>query len=663
MSPPFPHLFQPIRIGSKQSRNRIMRLATTTNTGTDGAPSERTVAFYRSLARGGTGIIVTDAMHVHGSNTGRNDPAMQLFRKEIIPKLAPVAQAAHDEGALFIAQANHGGRQHNTSEIPPNLMGPSAVACPYSGGVPHEMAKSEIKALTSGFVMAAHHAQQAGCDGIEIHGGQGHLLQQFISAYSNRRDDEYGGSIENRLRFAVEIISGVRDKTGADFIIGFRMGIAEFTPGGITIEDSKQATLHLLKLGAIDYFSLTQANFNSLETHCPDGHHGPHPYIDLQAQIKAVAGNVPVAASTRIQTPEQAEAIIAAGKADIVGMARALIADPEWPLKAMQGRSDDIRRCISTSSCWSGGAPRRISCSINPTVGQELELPPLVKVKVPKRIVVIGGGPAGLEAARVAAERGHHVVLFESKRELGGKLAGSQRFAPYYEVSFAADFLANQVLKAGITVRLGREADAQAVLAENPDAVIVATGATIIALPLAGDGSVAVHAFGADIPEHLPHGTIVVIDQDGYYWAAAVTEALARQGRKVIYVTRFFEPLREVPKVSRISCLRALDELGVEIYDNMTVDCAQQGALVLRHAYNLQRHIRIEDVGALVWVGVQQPNADLAQQLRDAGVPDVRLVGDAHAPRRLASAIGEGHRAARAVCPDSPASGSVPEIA
>jgi 2,4-dienoyl-CoA reductase-like NADH-dependent reductase (Old Yellow Enzyme family)/thioredoxin reductase len=647
---PYPHLFQPIRVGSRQARNRIMRLATTTNTGANGGPGARTVAFYRSLAQGGTGIIVSEAMHVHGSNTGRNDLAMQLYRKEIIPALAQVAAAAHDAGALFIVQANHGGRQHHGSEIPANLMGPSPLACPYSGGVPHEMTQAEIKALIAGFIAAAQHARQAGCDGIEIHGGQGHLLQQFISPYSNRRDDEYGGSLENRLRLVIEIISGIRDQTGADFVIGLRLGIDEFTPGGITIEDSVQATVRLRRLDAIDYFSLTQANFNTLETHCPDAHHGPAPYIALQARIKAVAGPIPVVASTRIQTPEQADAIIAAGHADIIGMARALIADPEWPKKAMADRGDEIRRCISTSTCWTGGVPRTLSCSINPTVGRELELPPLTKSEVSRRVVVVGGGPAGLEAARIAAERGHQVVLFERSRDLGGKLAGSRCFAPSYDLSYVIDYLEKINRKLGVDLRPGVTADVPTTLAERPDAVIVATGATILAPPLAGDDSVAVYGFGADIPHDLPPGKVVVVDQDGYFWPAAVTETLARMGRTVSYVTRFFEPLREVPKVSRISCLRAFDELGVDIHDNMTVECAQHGALVLRHAYNRKRSLRIEAVGALVWVGVQRPNAELARQLRDAGVGEVRVIGDAHAPRRLASAIGEGHRAGRAVC-------------
>ena len=646
MASTFPHLFEPIRIGSKESRNRIVRLATTSGTGENGVVSDRTIAFYRRVAQGGTGVVVTEGMRVHRTNSARAGGIL-LYREEVLPGYTRLAQAVHDEGALLIAQLNHSGRQHHHSDIPATIWGPSEVACPYSGGIPHAMSLAEIADVVAGFATAAMHAWQAGCDGVEIHGGQGHLIQEFISPYSNKRDDEYGGVAENRLRFVSEIIRSVREKTAPDFIVGLRMGYEEFTPGGITLRDSKKATRHLLKLGVLDYLSLTQGNFNTVETHCPDSHFGPLPYIDMQAQIKAVAAKVTVIASTRIQTPEEAESIVASGKADMVGMSRALIADPDWPLKAMQGRSADIRRCISTSSCWNAGG--RLSCSINPTIGQELELPPLTKVAAPKRVVVVGGGPAGLEAARVAAERGHQVVLFEKQPELGGKLAGSGRFKPHHEMIFATDYLIRQANKADIDIRLGATADAQMVMSQRPDAVIVATGASIIAPELAGDGSVPVYAFGAEIPEDLPEGLTVVMDQDGYFWPAAVTEALARTGRKVIYVTRFFEPLREVHKVARISSLRAFDQLGVKIYDNTTIERAAKGALVLQHAFNTKRGLRLRNVAALVWLGVQRSNHDLAQQLRELGVPDVRVVGDAQSPRRLASALGEGHRAARAV--------------
>ena len=644
MNAHFPRLFEPIRIGAKVARNRVMRLATTTNTAESGLVHVRTVALYRNLARGGAAIIVTEAMRVHASNAGR-DGAMLCYRKEIVPGLRTLAEAVRAEGALLIAQLNHGGRQHHASEIP-TLWGPSAIACPHSGGVPHAMTRGEIAEVVAGFATAALNAKLAGLDGVEIHGAQGHLIQQFVSPFSNGRDDEYGGSLENRLRFATEIIAAVRAQVGADFIVGYRMGVDEFTPGGITVEDSKQAAFRLAAPGNIDYLSLAQGNFNTLDTHLPDSHYPPVTFAALHAQVKAVVPGMPVVTSSRIQTPEQAEAILAAGQADIIGLCRALTADPEWPQKALRGQSADIRRCISCNRCWSAVvAGKRLACAVNATLGFENEMPALTRAERLRRVVVIGGGPGGLEAARTAAECGHRVTLFEKSKNLGGKLSIARHYLPYHESSYTIDYLARQVAVLGVDVRTATEGTRERVLAEQPDTVIVATGARVVTPAVAGDGSVRVASFS-----QLPAGaTVLVMDEDGYFWAACMTEALARQGCKVLYVTRFLEPLRELPEVTRISTLRALDELGVVLRSNMYVDRTENGEVVLRHYYNSRREERLNDVGEIVWVGAQRANDALAYELRDAGLAEVHIIGDAYAPRRLGNAIAEGHRVARSL--------------
>jgi len=427
------------------------------------------------------------------------------------------------------------------------------------------------------------------------------------------------------------------------------MGVEEFTPGGITIDDSVEAARHLIALDAIDYLSLAQGNFNTLDTHVPDAHYPPLAYVDLHARVKAAAGAVPVVASSRIQTPEQAESVLAAGKADVIGLCRALIADPEWPAKAESGRAADIRRCISINQCWGWTIEsRRLACSINPMVGNELELPPLARVAQPKRVVIIGGGPGGLEAARTAAECGHEVVLFERQDALGGKLRWSKQLLPQHETVFAVDYLIAQVKKLGVDVRLKQAATSQAIAAQKPDAVIVATGATIVVPEVAGDNSVPVLAATGKLPDNAS-GPIVLMDEDGYYWAAAIAGMVARKGRKLIFVTRFFEPLREVPEVSRIPTLRDLDQLGVEIHATMFVDRIERGSVVLRHYLNPAHEVRIDGAGAVLWAGRQRVNDSLAQELRASGAANLRVIGDALQPRRLANAIAEGHRAARAI--------------
>jgi 2,4-dienoyl-CoA reductase-like NADH-dependent reductase (Old Yellow Enzyme family) len=596
------------------------------------------VAYHRRLAGGGTGVIVSESMRVHASNRGRNE-SLVLYLPETIPSLAKVAEAVHAEGALFVAQLNHGGRQHHSNEHP-TLWAPSAIACPHSGGIPHAMTQRDIRDVVAGFAKAAGHAKEAGCAGIEIHGAQGHLIQEFISPFSNVRTDEYGGSMKNRVRFAVEIVQAIRDKVGADMTLGYRMGVHEFWAGALDVEQSKEAAILLDELGMIDYFSLAQGNFNTLDYHLPDAHFAPVPFIDLQSQFKPVL-KAPVAASGRITMPEQAERIIAGGQADMVGMSRALVADPEWPVKAQAGQVEQIRQCIGCMKCWVWVTEAKpLRCAINPTVGQELVPFPVANVR--KKVLVIGGGPAGLEAARASATAGHDVILYERSAFLGGKLFWAKGHQPYNESSIALNYLIGQVHDLGVDVRMATEPTAAMVAAERPDAVIVATGATPQLPDLPNDGSVPMATMGA-----LKHpARVVVMDEDGYFWGATTTEFLARQGCQVTYVTRFLEPFRELAEVTRISTLREVDKLGVRLLPNMFVDRCESGGVVLRHYYNTSREERIDAVDTLVWIGRQMANDGIAAELEVAGVSRVYVVGDALAPRRLHNAIQEGYQAA-----------------
>lgn len=640
VSQSFPHLFTPIRIGPRLCRNRICRLATSTNSGANGLATDLTVAMHRRVAAGGAGLIVSESMRVHSSNRGRSF-SFVLYRPEVIPSLRRVADAVHEEGALFIAQLNHGGRQHHGNEHP-TLWAPSAVACPHSGGIPHAMDRTEIREVVEGFATAAANAREAGCAGIEIHGAQGHLIQEFLSPMSNRRSDDYGGSLINRVRFASEILSAVRDRVGPDFIVGYRMGIEEFWPGGLTVEDSKEAIQLIEALGVVDYYSLAQGNFNTLDMHLPDSHYPAPAFMDIQSQIKPVVPNTPVIASARINTPEAAEQVVASGQADMVGMCRALIADPELPVKAMTGRREEIVRCIGCNRCWAWILDSRpLRCAINPTVGTETQ--PAPAPAEAKTVVIVGGGPGGLQAACTAAEAGHRVVLFERDGRLGGRLADAAQFQPYHESSYVVERLIRQAQRPEISIRLGTEADPAAVLGEAPQAVIVATGARPYVPDIPNDGSV---LMGTG-PGAENTGRLVVMDEDGNYWAACVTEAMARRGCRITYVTRFMEPLRELPEITRISTMRELDRHGVQFLCNMFVDRCEDGAVVLRHYYNTGREERLEGIQHLTWIGAQRANDGIAADLRAAGVP-VHLIGDAFAPRRLPNAIHEGYQAALA---------------
>jgi 2,4-dienoyl-CoA reductase-like NADH-dependent reductase (Old Yellow Enzyme family) len=648
MTSAFPHLFSPIRLGSQDMRNRIMRTATTTNLGEGGKAGEAMIEFYRVLARGGVGAIVTESFQVHNS-PGIVPTALNLYDSSGLPSVRSLTDVVHAEDSLLIAQIYHGGRQH-LSRKPQTLMGPSPVACPYSGGIPHAMTDPEIYEMIESFVSGAANAIDSGVDGIEIHGGQGHLIQAFLSPFSNVRTDAWGGSFERRLRFAREIIERVRYRIGPEAVLGYRMGIEEFTPGGLTIDDSERVARIFESDGFLDYVSLTQGNFNTLETHLPDRHYPQVTYVDIQKRIKRAAPSLLVVATTRIHTPDQAEAIIEAGSADIVGLTRALIVDPDWPAKARSGRQDTIRRCISCNHCWDtiiDGGP--IRCATNPVCGQELVFPKIVRNARKRSVLVVGGGPAGLETARVAALRGHSVTLLEQRDRLGGKILEAATAPAHEEMQNVLDFLVPQVEAAGVDIRLGTRATAASILSAQPEVAVIATGAKPIAPTLDGDGSVPVLAPTAHIDTtHLPGNHLVVMDEDGYWWGAAVARIAAGTGMKVTVVSRYFEVFRELPQISRITTLRKLDELGVNVLPNMEVCGVRNGKVILKH-YRSGRKREIGNAAAVLWVGMQTANDGLVNDLRKRRFRNYRLIGDAYSPRRLPIALSEAQRVARQI--------------
>ncbi len=657
LMPATPDLFDPVRIGRKTAKNRIMRVATTANLADGNRAGPRVLAFYRTLAKGGVGTIVTEALR-----TQPDDPfgpgALVIFDRSALDTLRTLSDVCHAEGALLIGQLNMGGRQHLASRVIPFSIAPSAIACPRSGGVPHELSALEIEDIIETYVMCAVHCIEAGMDGVEIHGAQGHLIQQFISPFSNRRSDEWGGSFEKRLRFPMEIIQRVRTRIGSRSIVGYRMGVEEFTEGGLSIDDTVAVARALCAEGLVDYLSLAQGNFNSIETHLPDRHSPILAYRSLHARFKEVSNGAPVVTSTRIQHPDQVADLIADGEADMIGLCRALLADPDWPKKAQSGRGDEIRRCIACNQCWAwiaNGEP--IACATNPMTGREYRWKKLEndRAETPRSVAIIGGGPGGLEAARVAAGRGHNVTLFEAADQLGGRLKNIHEVPYFEEVGNLLAYLIPQAQSSGAKIELGVTAGAEDILQLNTDEIIVATGAAPRAPEIEGDGSVPVITTDDHIPKRASIGdlsgrNVIIMDEDGYYWTSAVTESVIASGARPVVVTRVFEVCRELPMVSRIEYLRQLDKHGGEAIANSYIARAEKGNIVVRH-YLTERESVIEDVAAVVWVGAATPNSSLAVELREAGIEKhrIHLIGDAFAPRRLAHALTEAHTVARQI--------------
>lgn len=654
--PSFGHLFSPLTVGPLRLRNRVMQLATTNNLDDHGRIGADQIAFYVERAKGGVGIIVSEGLAAHGASSGGRDTSLGRGRiaahsEETLAGLTALARAVHEHDVPLIGQIYHGGRQHHSDAVP-LLVGPSAVPDPHSGGVPHAMTIDEITAMVEGFGDAAAMLQSAGFDGVEVHAAQGHLIQEFFSPFSNVRTDGYGGSFDHRIRFVVEILTEVRRRCGPGFVVGLRMGAEELSPQGIDEAMAVDFARHIAGLGLIDYLSVTVGNFNSIEIHTPDRHHARMEFTHYAAAVKQVVGDLPVVTCGRIVEPSAADALLARGEADLVGLCRPLLADAEWAAKARDGRADEIRLCISCNQCWGTIIMERpVNCIQNAATGRERTwgIGTLTAVPDPKRVVVVGAGPAGLEAARVAAERGHDVLLLEAKDAVGGSVNLAASIPGHEETAYVVDYLRAAVARAGVEVRTGTAVDTDAVLAEDPDAVIVATGAVPRHDGLGDTGTIPVHT-SHDVASRavdLAGQRVVLFDEDGYYQACEVSELVGRDAASLTHVTQFWEVGREIPATSRVTTLRALDDLGVTLVATTWFGAVEGRDVILEHCLSGRRS-RVENVDAIVHVGLSASRSELGDALRGR-VAELAVIGDAYMPRRIADAVVEGQRAGRAV--------------
>lgn len=477
MSKLFPHLFTPGKIGSLTLKNRIMKAPQSSGmSNMDGTVSERLVRYYRQQAAGGAGMIIVEYAYVDDIGAKSAHCHLGISNNEHIPGLAWLAENIREQGAVPAIQIEHCGRQKFLGTQP--ICAPSAIPWPKLWdqygvqAVPHVLTIEEIQDIVHAFGDAALRAKQAGFELLEIHGAHGYLLTNFFSPTTNHRTDLYGGSLENRMRIYVEIVRDVRKKVGPDFPVTIRLSGTDYEPDGFPIEDTIELAKVLEKEG-IDAFHISGGDHHTMiHQVSPMAIDVCHNVWAAEAIKKVV--HVPVIASGSITLPEYAEEIIASGKGDFVGLGRPLWADPEWPLKAMEDRPEDIRPCIR---CNEGCLERTffnfkaITCAVNPTISREgeLDLKPAAK---PRKIAVVGGGPAGMEAARVCKLRGHEVTLFEEK-ELGGLLHEASVPEFKSDIRPLCKYLITQIEKLGIPVEHKK---ATAADLAGYDAVICATG-------------------------------------------------------------------------------------------------------------------------------------------------------------------------------------------
>lgn len=629
----FTHLFSPIQIGTMQLKNRLILSGINVNyAAEDGSVTERLRDFYVERARGGVGMVQTGICYV--------DPLGRFFTNQmgihddrLIPGLRRLVDEVHAYGAALVVQLCHVGRYASSEIIGAQAVAPSAIPSRLTHEMPRELTVREIKDIIEAFAQGARRARDAGADAVDLAGSVGYLISQFLSPYTNKRTDEYGGSVHQRMRFTLDIIERIKQVAGKDYPIMYRISGDEFLPGGNTLEDTKIIAQDLEKAGVASINVIPgwhESPVPLVSYHVPPGQ-----YVYLAEEFKKVL-HVPVIASNRINTPVLAEEIIAQGKADLVTMARALIADPELPNKAAAGRLEDIRPCIACNQgCYDRlFADKDIVCLANPAAGREkdYEIKPAEK---PRKILVIGGGPAGMEAARVARLRGHDVTLWERNDRLGGQLNLALMPPTKHEIINLVEHLSCQVVKLGVKVELRKEATTRSIGEFGPEAVIVATGAKPIVPPIPGvQGDHVVTAHDVLSGKAVIGERIILVG--GGQVGIETADLLAGQGKQVTIVEMLEKIGADIGITTRWIAMKRLVDQGVRtLTGSKALEITPTGLTVEKNGE--KRFMEADTV-------IMAVGSCSERQLLDGplGTMEVYAVGDCVKPRKALEAIQEG---------------------
>ncbi len=643
-------LFEPVKIGKLELKNRIVMPALNTKLGTEfGAVSERMIAYFAERAKGGVGLIIIENTCIDWPVGKAGTNPIRADEWKFVQGLHDLAEAVHAYGAKIATQLQHTGRQGSslTSAEGQQLVAPSAIPClPTGAEMPRELTVEEIEALISKFVMGATITKAAGFDALEIQGAHGYLIEQFMSPYTNKRTDEYGGDLEGRMRFALRIIEGIRMAVGPDFPIIYRLSADEFVEGGLTLGDNKIIAQRLESVG-VDAISVSAGIYESPPWFSrifptmgmPEGCN-----VQLAAEIKK-AVRIPIIVAGKLGAPVLAEQVLKEGKADLIAMGRPLLADPELPRKASEGRLKDIRPCIYCNEACAGNISRFwcIECVVNPALSREREHK-LEPAMVCKRVLVVGGGPAGMEAARIAALRGHDVVLYERENKLGGQLIAAS--VPRFKKPLQ-DFLEHlryEVKVNGVKVERGREVTPGLVRQLNPDVVILATGATPYIPDIPGIEAPGVVTASQVLKDKREVGDRVVIIGGGQV-GSELALFLAEQGKKVSIVEMLYGVAIDMNLFSRLYLLDRLAQLGVELLTGTTAQEVTDKGVVATGGEGKRRLVEADTV---VLAAGYRPDNALEQKLKRK-MSDVYTVGDCTKVGGVWGAIHSAWRVARVI--------------
>ncbi|MBW0001114.1 MAG: FAD-dependent oxidoreductase [Verrucomicrobia bacterium] len=691
---PLPDAFQrfsmalsPFRIRDVALRNRFVFQPHFTALGTwDGQPSDAHVAYHEERARGGVALIIFESQAIHP--TGKMSRRfINAWDPAVIPLLRNVTDAVHAHGAKIFSQLTHGG--HTSLEHPPHIMwAPTQMPEPSSHFTTKAMDEDDIRAVIEGFAVSARNAAEAGFDGIEIKVAHDGLLRSFASPFFNQRTDRYGGSFENRMRLSLEVLEAIRKATEDACPVGVRICLHEFTTFGYGLEYGLQMAHILEASGLVDYFNADAGSFSSYWMEIPPAAVASGDFQTLNGELKR-ASRLPVVAFGRISPPQRAEEMLRAGQADLIGMARQFIADPETPNKLAAGRAELVRLCVACNDAciYQVGQEKPVRCIHNPGAGREREINErfVAQSGRSRRVVVVGGGPAGLKVAEIAAKRGHRVTLLEREDALGGQIRLAARQPEHAIIGEVTRYLEAAVADLGVDVRLGLTATRAMLQGLAPEVIVIATGSEPNLPNQGSDGAQRARALGRQVLPGVPgldqpfvvssdrvlsgkvelSGTVLVVDDNGHWEGAGTAEYLADRGCRVEVIASHPLVGEDIEAGTRTLFYRRAAIKGIRLRPNtMLLEIGRHrakiaGTFSCEDTQGWKKYLLVPGKGEWVegidWVVPiigRRSREDLFLELKEAAeFNDVRIerVGDCVAPRLVQSTIVEAFMLAQAL--------------
>ncbi|MFA5055643.1 MAG: FAD-dependent oxidoreductase [Dehalococcoidia bacterium] len=648
-TPSLTRLFERTEIGSMKLKNRIVMPAMGTNMSDGGYVNRRILDHYEARARGGAGMIIVEVTGVD-SPAGKNTANMLMLDDDkYIAGMKELVDTLHKYKARAVLQISHTGRGARTKVTGVQPVAPSPIPMPYSsaigysGDMPRELTVAEIKAIEQKYADAAGRAKAAGFDAVELHGTGYYLMAQFVSSTANIRSDEYGGDLEKRARFPLEVIEAVREKVGSDFPLLYKMSALEMGEGaGLTLDEGRRLAVMLQDAG-VDALELAGMMWGiDLNMEPPPGE-PRNMGLMLSPFIKSVV-TIPVIAEGRID-PEEGSKAVAEGKADLIGFGRGLLTDPHLPEKAREGRLDEIRPCIGCGRCtdsqlmWGRG----IMCSVNPAVGNEADKYRIYKARKIKKVAVIGGGPAGMEAARVAGMRGHRVTLYDKSSKLGGQL--NQAVIPPHKSNLAPylEYLKRQLPLNNVDIRIRTIATAETIRKTNPDAVVIATGVAATNLDIPGVDKPFVVSARSVLSGKKTATKVAIIG--GGLIGCETAEFLSKLGRQVTII-EILDYIAEKMVYAQKTILEArLKAAGIAVITGArSKEITDTGVVVITEGGE-RTHI---EAGTVVIAVGDRPNNELETKLKGIAAK-IYTAGDCVKPEGIAEAVAAGHLAALSI--------------